>query len=137
MSDVFGGHNYFTVSTFGFGSDHNAHMLKEISRVGNGLFYCIQTVDQIPRIFAICLGGLLSTIAQNISISIQTLSGATINGILSKNTPKLSNDKKQATVSMEDMQSGEEKDILVDLDLSLVDTPITQACIKVHWNTLT
>ena len=134
MSDVFGGHNYFTVSTLGFGSDHNAHMLKEISRVGNGLFYCIQTVDQIPRIFANCLGGLLSTIAQNISISIQTLSGATINGILSKNTPKLSNDKKQATVSMEDMQSGEEKDILVDLDLSLVDTPITQACIKVHWN---
>ena len=131
MSNVFGGQNNFTVNTFGFGSDHNAHMLKEISRVGNGLFYYIQNSDQIPRIFNNCLGGLLSTIAQNISISIQTLSGATINGILSKNTPKLSNGNKQGTVSIGDMQSGEEKDILVELNLSQVDTPIDQAYINV------
>ena len=131
MNNVFGGHKYFTVNTFGFGSDHDAHILKEISRVGNGLFYYIKTVDQIPQIFTNCLGGLLSTLAQNISISIQTLSGATINKILSKNTPKLSDDNKQGTVSMGDMQSGEEKDILVQLNLSQVDTPIDQAYINV------
>ena len=131
MTNEFGGHNYFTVNTFGFGSDHNAHMLKEISRVGNGLFYYIKTVDQIPQIFTNCLGGLLSTLAQNISISIQTLSGATINKILSKNTPKLSDDNKQGTVSMGDMQSEEEKDILVELNLSQVNMAINQAYIKV------
>ena len=131
MTNEFGGHKYFTVNTFGFGSDHNAHMLKEISRVGNGLFYYIQNIDQIPQIFTNCLGGLLSTLAQNISISIQTLSGATINKILSKNTPKLSDDNKQGTVSMGDMQSEEEKDILVELNLSQVNMAINQAYIKV------
>ena len=131
MDNVFRGHNTFTVNTFGFGSDHNAFMLKEISRVGNGLFYYIQTTDQIPEIFTNCLGGLLSTIAQNISISIKTLSGAIIKEILSKNTPKLSDGNKQGTVSMGDMQSEEEKDILVELDLPQVDTPVNQVYIKV------
>ena len=131
MNNVFGGHNDFTVNTFGFGSDHNAHMLKEISRVGNGLFYYIKTVDQIRCIFINCLGGLLSTIAQNISISIQTLNGATICKISSKDTSKLSDDNNQRTVSIGDMQSGEDKDILVELNLSQVDTPIDQAYIEV------
>ena len=131
MNNVFGGYNDFTVNTFGFGSDHNAHMLKEISRVGNGLFYYIQNTDQIPQIFTNCLGGLLSTLAQNISISIQTLSGATINKIFSKNTPKLSDNNNQGTVWMGDMQSEEVKDILVELNLSQVTTPINQDYINV------
>ena len=131
MQNVLGGQNAFTVNTFGFGSDHNADMLKEISRVGNGLFYYIKSTDQIPEIFTNCLGGLLSTIAQNISISIRTLNGAVIKEILSKNTPKLSDGNKQGTVSMGDMQSEEDKDILVELDLPTADTPIKQSYIKV------
>ena len=131
MDNIFGGQNTFTVNTFGFGSDHNAYMLKEISRAGNGLFYYIQNTDQIPEIFSNCLGGLLSTIAQDISISIQTSNGAVIKEILSKSTPKLSDRNMQGIVSMGDMQSEEERDILVTLDLPQADMPINQPYINI------
>ena len=37
-----------TVYTFGYGSDHNASMLKDISQVGNGVYFFIDTNEKIP-----------------------------------------------------------------------------------------
>ncbi|KAI6653498.1 hypothetical protein LOD99_3394 [Oopsacas minuta] len=117
MQNIFAGKKDFTVNTFGFGSDHNAYMLEEISRVGNGLYYFIQKTEQIPEIFTNCLGGLLSTVGQDISISIETSNGATIKAIFSKENPSLSNGNKKGVVGMGDLQSEEERDILVELNL--------------------
>ena len=36
-----------TIYTFGFGKDHNADMLKEISDTGNGMYYFIETNDKV------------------------------------------------------------------------------------------
>ena len=36
-----------TVYTFGFGQDHDANMLKEISDAGNGMYYFIETEDKV------------------------------------------------------------------------------------------
>ena len=117
MNNLYGKTKSFTINTFGFGSDHNVEMLKKISLTGNGLYYFIQNTEQIPEVFTNCLGGLLSTVAQNISVCIETCSGALLNKILSKDKPELSDGNKKGKVSMGDLQSEEEHDILVELSL--------------------
>jgi len=52
------------VFTFGYGSEHDANMLRAIADAGSGLFYHINNVDCIPDSFCDCLGGLLSVAAQ-------------------------------------------------------------------------
>jgi len=53
-----------TINTFGYGSDHDPALLKNISEKANGLYFYIEKPDEIPKAFADCLGGLLSTVAQ-------------------------------------------------------------------------
>merc|ERR1711907_210208 len=43
------------VFTFGFGSDHDAEMLRGIADEGNGLYYYIENKEAIPGTFADCL----------------------------------------------------------------------------------
>ena len=40
-----------SVYTFGFGSDHNAEMLKEISDAGGGMYYFIENTDKVKYFF--------------------------------------------------------------------------------------
>ena len=56
--------------TFGFGSDHDAHMLKAISDAGNGMYYLVENEENIGESFAHCLGGLASTVAQGIQMTV-------------------------------------------------------------------
>ena len=53
-----------TVHTFGYGSDHNPNLLKEISQAENGMYFFIDTDEKIPESFALCVRGLLSTVAK-------------------------------------------------------------------------
>ena len=52
------------VFTFGYGSEHDANMLKSVAEAGSGLFYYLDNSDSIPESFCDCLGGLLSVAAQ-------------------------------------------------------------------------
>ena len=126
MENIYAGKKRFSVNTFGFGSDHNVHMLKEISRVGNGLYYFIQNTEQIPEIFTNCLGGLLSTVGQNISISIETSNGATVKEFISKGKPQLTNGNTKGQVSIGDIQSEEGRDVLIELSLPSLEIPSQQ-----------
>jgi len=56
--------------TFGFGGDHDSNMLRDISGIGNGMYYYIETEDKIPDAFSDCLGGLLSVAAQNLHLTV-------------------------------------------------------------------
>ncbi|XP_065174635.1 uncharacterized protein LOC135804642, partial [Sycon ciliatum] len=64
-----------SIYTFGFGADHNATLLQALSDAGNGVYYYIDTSEKIPESFADCLGGLLSTAAQNIYLEITAENG--------------------------------------------------------------
>ena len=59
------------IYTFGFGSDHDEKMLKEISDVTKGMYYYVEKEDAIPNCFADCLGGLASIVAQNMKLNIK------------------------------------------------------------------
>jgi len=104
-----------TIYTFGFGSDHDASLLKAISDKGSGIYAFITDKDTIATDFADCLGGLLSVVAQNIVIQIQPLNGI----IISKfhTTYKYEEADGVITITIGDIQSEEDKDILFNVKL--------------------
>ena len=108
-----------TVYTFGYGSDHNASMLKDISQAGNGVYFFIDTNEKIPESFADCLGGLLSTVGQNISLKIELSNGATISEFIAKKTPTYNANKSSAEVALGDLQSEEQRDVLMEIQLPI------------------
>ena len=57
--------------TFGYGTEHDANMLRTIAEAGNGLFYFIENQESIPESFCDCLGGLLSVAAQNLVLTLK------------------------------------------------------------------
>merc|ERR550532_336279 len=60
-----------SLSTFGFGSDHNADLLQGLAEVGNGIY---SYVDGEPYVCQ-AIGGLLSTTHQNVRMSLQLAPG--------------------------------------------------------------
>jgi uncharacterized protein YegL len=67
-----------TVSTFGYGSDHDAEILEAIADGGRGAFTYVQRPDAVRPAFARCLGSLCSVAAQAARLVLRPLAGATI-----------------------------------------------------------
>lgn len=72
--------NGIGISAFGYGSDHDADLLNEISQDGN--FYFIETPDKILHAFGTELGGLVSTFAQNVELRLTPGEGTEIVEVL-------------------------------------------------------
>lgn len=45
-----------TINTFGYGTDHDAALLKKIADHGQGMYYYIDSTKAISESFADCLG---------------------------------------------------------------------------------
>jgi uncharacterized protein YegL len=105
------------IYTFGFGQDHDANMLKSISEASKGLYYYVVKEDEIPTSFADCLGGLLSVVAQNIKINIQTVEGVTIEKSLSSYSTKINENKNSCELILGDIYSEEFRDLVFILKL--------------------
>ena len=62
--------NSLTIQSFGFGADHDPRLMIDIADLTDGSFYFIEKLDQIDEAFVGCLGGLQSSIAKSVEISI-------------------------------------------------------------------
>lgn len=113
------------IFTFGFGSDHNADMLRSIAQTASGIYYFISEVDDIPQAFADCLGGIMSVVAQNATLSIEPTSPTVAIGKVLGNY-KLSTgaDAARPTIELGDLYSEDEKDLLFELKLNALPTPV-------------
>lgn len=56
----------FTINTFGFGRDHDAAMMNEISNLKDGSFYYIENIKTVDEAFVNALGGLISVVGLNV-----------------------------------------------------------------------
>lgn len=114
-----------TTHVFGYGTDHNSDMLRAISEASSGgSYYFVSTPDDVKTAFGDCLGGLLSTAAQNITVTLKNPRNA-ISKVHSERTEK--NNKTGAiTVSLGDMYAEEQRDLVIDIDLGsgASDTPV-------------
>jgi Mg-chelatase subunit ChlD len=121
-----------SVFTFGYGADHNQDMLRAISDAGRGVYYFVDEIDDVPTAFADCLGGLLSVVGQNIKLRIGVPAPAANSAEAQPTITKI-HTKRPVTevvkgqlyeVSVGDMFAEEERDVLVEMSLPSLETPI-------------
>ena len=114
-----------TINTFGFGSDHNASMLKRISDAGEGMYYFIEDSSSISATIADCLGGIFTVVAQNIELTIEAKEKNSIYDVQVDSTLRKTVEvvpKKKFRISLGDIQEGESRDIPFTCSLTEIDT---------------
>lgn len=124
MADAASAAGPFSLYTFGYGSSHEATLLKSLAEVGNGMYYFIESNEAVPSSFGDCLGGLLTTCAQNLELTLHAAPGTcTITHVDTTRTVKLAPDGSSATVTLGDMQAEEARDVVLQLRLTALDAP--------------
>lgn len=119
-----------TISTFGYGGDHDEDLLRSLSQLSGGLFYHIDEPDMIPAAFADCLGGLMSVVAQNATLELKCTPGgrkrsSTITSIFGNAyKTEVHEGGARATVFLGDLYTEDKKDVLFKLELEELDGPI-------------
>merc|ERR1712137_852930 len=108
------------VHTFGFGTGHNAKMLKDISDAAEGTYYYIQGNDTIATAFADCLAGLLSVVGQGIELKIDSVNQHDIEHIWTHRQKIELQPKRSYRIMMGDLQEGEERDVPLEIHLPVV-----------------
>jgi Ca-activated chloride channel family protein len=107
-----------SISTFGYGADHDENLLKQIADNGRGNYYYIQNMDFFLECLATELGGLLTTFARDISVEIRPSINVSISRIV--NGLKADLTRESAVIDAEDIQLGEKKYIAVWFSLPQV-----------------
>lgn len=112
---------------FGFGQDHSDGCLRALAEgAGSGsMYYFVGTPEDIPTAFADCLGGLVSVVCQNATLTLTGCDGsASINSVIGGvyNTAA-SADGASYTIELGDLYASDEKDLLVDLRLASTRAP--------------
>ena len=135
MNDYLGESTDMTVYTFGFGDTHKDEMLRSVAEAGSGMYYYLQQPDEIPGCFAECLGGLLNTVASDITVSFTPSRGVEVIKVPEDPSVKLDN----VQIKYKDLYGDEVRNILLELKLNKLEVPNTQVvgCAKVSWKTVT
>lgn len=97
---------------FGFGADHDADLLREISEQARTPYTFVEDTTTINQAFAGVVGGLSSVVAQRVEIMLDCRAQ-----LKEVNTPfevRRDGDRK-ATISIPDVFAGERRDVLLEL----------------------
>jgi hypothetical protein len=71
-----------SIGTFGYGRDHNAKLLGAISQITQGgSYYFVEKDADVASAFGDCLGGILSVVAQNATLTISIRPEAEMLGV--------------------------------------------------------
>ena len=58
-----------SITSIGYGEDHNAALLSTIATNGGGSYNVVKNIGEVATVFGDILGGLMTTVAQNVSIT--------------------------------------------------------------------
>jgi len=105
-----------TMSCFGYGEGANQELLSDLAKTGKGNYAFIQNPDDAISAFAKELGGLLSTYAQNLEVTISSSNGHEIVEVLSD--VDVDGDEKKAVVKLPEILSEEEIHLVLAVKLS-------------------
>jgi hypothetical protein len=115
-----------TIHTFGFGADHNASLLRDISDASQGVFYYVKSIEDLSTLFADCLGAIVGTVAAGVVLRFAPALGVQVLQVLSKQPVRTSRDSTPAWVEVElkELVNSDVRDVPVRL---LVDRSVTAA----------
>jgi uncharacterized protein YegL len=102
------------VNCFGIGSDHKGDILNKIALNYGGSYNYLSTSEEIKSAVGACIGGLFSTYAENIEVSVN-LGDLPVKKIKS-GYPYIS-EGSTYIVKIPDLQAGETRDILFEVSL--------------------
>jgi uncharacterized protein YegL len=103
-----------SVFCFGYGNDHDAELLRAVSDTGNGLFYYVGDISRLNEVFGKCIGGLISTVATKISITVtSSVPIRSVDGVDGNTEIKIPN-----------FYEGETKDFVIELSVPVSSDPI-------------
>ncbi len=97
-------------------------------------------LEQIPESFADCLGGLLSVVGQNLSLKLELQGGNSVTEVHANRDINWTTPNKTCDIAMGDLQSEEERDIVMELTLPALSSPqqdlVIQASLS-YFNVIT
>lgn len=107
------------VHTFGFGSEHDSNAMHAISDISGGTYSFIESIDMLQDAFARCIGGLLSVVAQDVQLTIRSISpGVQIGSVSSgRYGSEIFEQGQKATICVGNLYADEEKEFLVHLSI--------------------
>jgi Ca-activated chloride channel family protein len=110
-----------SLSTFGYGVDADQELLSDLARGGGGSYSFVSGPDDALSAFASELGGLLSTYAQELELSVTAASGATVLSVLSD----VDADTRGSVtrLKLEDILGEEERNLVLEVELPAEGSP--------------
>jgi len=98
-----------SINVMGYGENHNADLLRRISQTSTpaGSYYFIEKTEDVSAAFGDCIGGLLSTAAQNVVVRIRGTGLEVLHDKAKNVSPNC------WTVNLGDMFAEEMKDLVV------------------------
>jgi len=105
------------LNTFGFGQDHDSKLLHTLSFKAQGLYYYLESADDIPATFGQCVDGILSTRAHQIDVHLVAQDGARLVTLATPFKILENQIAKDYNVKLELLFGGETKSILFRLSL--------------------
>lgn len=127
-----------TVSAFGYGEGADQELMLDVVKSGKGNYAFIQNPDDALSAFGKELGGLLSTYAQGVSLSIKTKPGTVLTEVVSD----VDSEEKDgvANISLTDMLSEEERHVVlgvkIDPQPKAFPRPTSVVEVEVKYSTL-
>lgn len=61
-------HPSLTLTSVGYGNDHNAELLRDMGTVGAGSYNVVHSLETVATVFGEVLGGLTTVVAQNVCV---------------------------------------------------------------------
>mmetsp|Transcript_67640 Transcript_67640/g.78535 ORF Transcript_67640/g.78535 Transcript_67640/m.78535 type:complete len:576 (+) Transcript_67640:1-1728(+) len=61
----------YTIHSFGYGSDHDPNLMGTIAKYKDGNFYFVEKLETVDECFVDAIGGLISVVGQDVTITIQ------------------------------------------------------------------
>jgi len=129
-----------TISTFGFGADHNAELLRDLAGKGEGIYSYIEGEDMISGAFGEALGGLLSTTHQNVRLTLEVGSGVRVANVCTSKGSGAQvdgpiegpNGTQTVGIDVGDIYAEERRNILISLALTETETEGCQLLGNLH-----
>lgn len=113
------------IHTFGYGVDHDSHMLSQISLCSKGgVYHFIETSEGIPATFGECLAALLSTVAHNVVVKVVGRDGCRLVNFHTRYPVSEITPVKEYSVSLGSLSSQESRSILFKLSLRKLTEPV-------------
>jgi hypothetical protein len=111
---------------FGYGTNHNAELLREIASAASGSYYFVENDTNVGSAFGDCVGGVLSVVAQNAVVTVKPCDEASALGmeiVKVHHDQSIERENGSHTITVGDFYAEESRDVLVTVKLARPESP--------------